>query len=409
VAGDVDSAGMNRASVVGLTLGMSLAAAVFLTGYYMLLPVLPQSLRALGWPKNEIGALSSIFAVASLAIRPAAGILVDRSGPSRLLLACGAVFLAVPILFDTGGTFAPLMVGQILAGLCVGTFTVASNGFLAIVAPTRHMGEITAWFSIALVAAKGFGSAVGTSLYDVMGYRWVLAFSAIFAPLSLAVFLITRRATCPGGERTGPRAAQCVGGAREVEPGRGESRLNGSAVLLAALILITITLSFGGIMTFLPIMAKERGLGGYGQYFLIQTSVVIFIRLFSGRIVDTLGAFWVILVALIVLSAGVALLAVADTPGMLVLSAVLYGAGYGASFPSLTATVVKQTPVASRGRAFGYYTAAQDLGVALGQACGGLSQFTSFRTIYSGMALAPLVSIVFLLRLFRPGSSMSRG
>jgi MFS family permease len=156
-------------------------------------------------------------------------------------------------------------------------------------------------------------------------------------------------------------------------------------------------------------MAKERGLGGYGQYFLIQTSVVIFIRLFSGRIVDTLGAFWVILVALIVLSAGVALLAVADTPGMLVLSAVLYGAGYGASFPSLTATVVKQTPVASRGRAFGYYTAAQDLGVALGQACGGLSQFTSFRTIYSGMALAPLVSIVFLLRLFRPGSSMSRG
>ncbi|MGE5485688.1 MAG: MFS transporter [Ignavibacteriales bacterium] len=402
-------AALSRWSVVGLTLGMSLSAAVFLTGYYMLLPVLPQFLRASGWQKSTIGALSSVFAVASLATRPAAGVLVDRSGPSRLLMVCGMLFLAVPALFTSSGTFLPLVAGQILAGLCVGAFTVASNGFLAIVAPVEHMGEITAWFSIALVAAKGFGSAVGTSLYDGLGYRWVLMFSAVLALLSLVVFLITRRTACPGGDglrrqTAAPAAGSIPGGAARVE-----AKMNGQAVLLAALILITVTLSFGGIVTFMPIMAKERGLAGYGRYFVIQTTVVILVRLFSGRLVDTLGAFWVILVALVALSAGVALLAIATTPALLVLSAMLYGLGYGASFPSLTATVVQRTPVATRGRAFGYYTAAQDLGLALGQACGGLSQFASFRAIYSGMALGPLLSVAILMRLFGPAGRGPRG
>ncbi|NPV70365.1 MAG: MFS transporter [Firmicutes bacterium] len=406
-----------RGRAFTITAGATLAATVFLLGYYVLLPVLPMYLRELGWQKNTIGALASVFSISSLVFRPLAGVLTDRSGPTRVLTACGIVFCAVPALFFFSNAFLMLAAGQLLAGACVGTFTVGSNSYLVSWAPAEHMGEMVAWFSIALVMAKGFGSAVGSWLYENGGYGLALLLSAAVGPASIAILAATRRvvraqddevavAAWPGGAARGAASGGGAGrpgtaGKAAVRGAAGQAaRLDPVVVGLSALILISITLSFGGIMTFLPIMAKERGLEGYGYFFVIQTSVVVLVRMFSGRIVDRAGAFWVITVALVCLSGSVATLALARTLETLVLSAVLYGVGYGASFPSLTATVMGRTPPAARGKAFGLYTAANDLGVALGQACAGLSQYTSFALIYGAMALLPFLSIGLLLPLF---------
>ena len=402
--------------VVALTLGMSVSAALFLSAYYVLLPTLPMYLRASGWEKAAIGALASSFSVSSLVVRPVSGVVTDRSGPSRLLAFCGVAFLVVPILFGVGYSVSAFILGQALAGACVGAFTVASNGYLAILAPTDHMGEVVAWFSIALVAAKGFAPAVGTWIYEANGFPLVLICSAAFVPLSMVAFIVTSRICRVGApsitQKAQPSERRPVSGVRSrAVEGRSlveNKNSNGRVVVLAALVLITITLSYGSIMTFLPIMAKERGLAGYAQFFVIQTAIVVFTRTFSGRIVDVVGAFWVVLVALACLSIALALLSAAHTFSQLVVCAVLYGIGYGASYPSLTATVVKATPVSSRGRAFGVYTAAQDLGLALGQACGGLSQFASFETIYTGIATLPLLGIALLFPLFSRMRSVGR-
>ncbi len=382
-----------------ITAGASIAATVFLLGYYAMLPVVPMHLREQGWQKDTIGVLASVFSVTSLVFRPLAGAITDRSGPALVLTGCGVLFCAVPGLFLVGRSFLPLALGQLLAGACVGTYSVGATSYLVSWAPAEHMGEMVAWFSIAVVMAKGFGSAVGSWVYEGGGYGVVLLLAAVVGPASIGVLAATRRIVREDG-RASPRKSR---------PAASDARMDTVTVGLAALVLITVMLSFGGIMTFLPLMARERGLSGYGYFFVVQTSVVVLVRTFSGRIVDRAGAFWVILFALVCLSGSVGVLAIARSTEMLIASAVLYGLGYGASYPSLTATVMGRTAPAARGKAFGLYTAAQDLGMALGQACAGLSQYASFSVIYAGMALLPLMGIALLFPLFAAGRAASAG
>lgn len=357
-----------------------------------------------GWDKSVIGLLASVFSIASLMVRPVAGVATDRSGPPRLLSLSTLAFLLVPLIFGVGRSFWVLAAGQLIAGCCVGTFTVASNGFVTAVAPAERMSEAVAWFSIAFISAKGFGPALGTWLYERMGFHGTLW---AVAAVTLICLGFLRIACAPGGESSGGRTLPGAAGA--VKGGAERTYLNYGVVFLAAIILVSITISFGATTTFLPMMAEERGILGYRGFFLTNTMTVVIVRTFSGRALNRFGAFWVILVALSLLAVSVGMLAVVNSTAGLIVAAVLYGIGYGVSYPSLTATVVSATPAPSRGKAFGIYTAAQDLGLALGQACAGLSQYTSFKTIYLVMSVLPALGMALVPRLVRGSCNGDRG
>ncbi len=70
-----------------------IATLLFFGAFYMLLVPLPLYLAKIGLPEWQIGIILGAFGVASLFIRPLAGVLADRWGYRRVMLAGTAAFI----------------------------------------------------------------------------------------------------------------------------------------------------------------------------------------------------------------------------------------------------------------------------------------------------------------------------
>jgi MFS family permease len=86
----------------------------------------------------------------------------------------------------------------------------------------------------------------------------------------------------------------------------------------------------------------------------------------AGRLSDRLGRRAVVAPSLGVAAAGLGLLGLADTQGVFLVAAALYGLGFGAGQPALLAMTVDRVPPAERGRAMGTLYTAWELGIAGG-------------------------------------------
>jgi MFS family permease len=86
----------------------------------------------------------------------------------------------------------------------------------------------------------------------------------------------------------------------------------------------------------------------------------------------------------------------------LIAVAIVYGLGYAVLFPVLSALLVLHISVDYRGMALGIYTAAFDLGVAMGAMLGGLSQYVDFKWLYLVLSLIPLTGYFVFQYLYLP-------
>jgi MFS family permease len=93
---------------------------------------------------------------------------------------------------------------------------------------------------------------------------------------------------------------------------------------------------------------------------------VIVTRVVAGRLSDRYGRVVVAAPGLALVGIGMFVEAAASSIVPLVASAILFGAGFGALFPTLMAFAVDRVPARERGSAMATYTAAIDLGIGAG-------------------------------------------
>jgi MFS family permease len=118
----------------------------------------------------------------------------------------------------------------------------------------------------------------------------------------------------------------------------------------------------------------------------------------SGRLADRIGHRKVFLPCLVLIAAGLFLLALASTRLLLVLSALVFGAGFGTAYPVYAAYVMKQVTPDRRGAAFGAILAAFDTGIGTGSiASGWLIDHFGFRVAFTVAALLSTLSIPYFL------------
>lgn len=400
----------------------SLATILFLSSYYLLLPVLPLHLTSLGWGKLGIGNLMSVFSLTSLVIRTPAGIMGDRRGPIAVLFSSALISLVAPVLF-LGSSFFPLAIAQAISGIAIGAFSISATGLIALMIPKEHAAEAISWFSIALIVGKGFAPAAGTWIFNRSGYPPAVAAAGL---CTLATLLMLKRlgaiapewkpARAPTGSTrlaTVAAASKEASVATEVPASRGGGSPFASVwasspkVLWASVLLMAVGITFGAEMTFLPLLAKERGISGASLFFFVQTASVVLVRTFAGRLIDRLGGRGVTLTSMLFLSVSMAILAFAGSLGSLLVVAVVYGFGYAVAYPALTAVVIQRSAPGDRGKALGVFTTAFDLGSALGAALGGLSQYLGFTAIQLVLASMPLLGLTVLPRLFEKYVSLA--
>jgi MFS family permease len=81
------------------------------------------------------------------------------------------------------------------------------------------------------------------------------------------------------------------------------------SALQPSLLIFFISVTFGGIATFLPLYTAEKGVDGIQWYFLVYAMALMVTRLFAGRLYDRRGHRAVFVPSTVLIMAGMLLLA----------------------------------------------------------------------------------------------------
>jgi MFS family permease len=144
--------------------------------------------------------------------------------------------------------------------------------------------------------------------------------------------------------------------------------------------------------------AESSGVSPKGIYFVALALTIIAIRPISGPLADRVGHRPVFLPCLVLIAAGLGLLAVGGSRPLLIASAVVFGAGFGTAYPVYAALVMQRIERHRRAAAFGSILAAFDTGIGTGSiATGLLVERIGFRGAFAVAALLASLSLPYFL------------
>jgi predicted MFS family arabinose efflux permease len=167
---------------------------------------------------------------------------------------------------------------------------------------------------------------------------------------------------------------------------------------------------YGGITSFVAMYSEASGVSPASLYFTVFSIAILVTRPPIARLGDRVGHVKVFIPCLVLVTLGFALLAVGGSRAMFVLSAVIFGTGFGSAYPLFLGHVMQHVVPARRGAAFGSIIAAFDTGIGTGSiAMGWIVQHHGYRMAYGAAAALALLTVPYFLavepRVLPPGAS----
>jgi len=361
-------------SFANFTSGMSYALFLHFSGY----------LADLGANDTQIGLIYGATAVASIAMRPLLGTVMDRYGRRPVILVGNVLNVVFILLYLTVSTIGPWVYavrighGVAEAMLFSALFTYGTD-----VIPASRRTEGIALFGVSGLLPIGVAGVVGDVILSIAGFRELFLTAAGFAlaTLLLSLPLPERRPKLKPGESP-----------------QGFWKIVTTRNLLPIWWMIG---SFSTVLTayfvFIRRYVDDTGIGSVGLFFSAYVAVAILERIFLGWLPDRIGRARVLYPSLAALVAGFFVLAGASSWVGVAVAGALCGAGHGFVFPILTAMLVDRAPDTDRGSAMSFFTALFDVGTLIGGPILGLiidNAGWSPMYVASGVALG-LAAVVF--------------
>ena len=341
-----------------------LCAAHFCSGSsaFILLPMLPLYLTGeLGVSKSLAGVMISLYATASMAVRPLSGHLVDRYPKKAFLLLFSILFAAACsgyVLMTGLLAFAAirLMHGGFFSLMSTSMNTVAIENI-----PSSRLGTGIGIFGLTVSLAMAVAPMIGIELMEKFAPRASFIAAASFAALTALLVLpvTSRQAGAPG------RASR--------PPAFTFKNMFFRAGLMPSLAYLLTIFTYGLISNYVALLAYERGLdGSAGLFFLFLAAGLVLSRFFAGVLLDKGYLAQVIISGhtLIIASLGYML---ASAGSWSFLSAgLLLGMGFGMCMPSYQSLIIRLATPQQRGTANSIFYTAMDSGIGLAMLSGGV-------------------------------------
>lgn len=354
--------------------------------FYYLMSTLQYYVVSLGGSVASIGLVQGVYVIVAVLLRPLAGNLFDNHGRRRFLLMGLVIIVGSFFLYPLVATVWWVMAVRALHGVGWAFSTTAASTMIADIVPNKRRGEAMGYYSNFMDVAMGAGPFIGVLLLQFGGYKTVFFGAAItLLPALLIVSIVRERYQPPTSPVKRPFLSK--------------------AALLPGLVMMTASIGYGGVVTFIPTMATARHISGhwlgvaeYAYFYIAYALILILTRGLWGRLSDRFGRPAAIIPGLVLMAAGTVLLAVTPNFITLVLSAIVYAAGFGAAQPSIMAWTVDRAGHQNHGAAMGSFFAAFDGGIAIGSlAMGVLIQHYSYAVAFAVVSIVTLVGFVIYL------------
>jgi len=193
----------------------------------------------------------------------------------------------------------------------------------------------------------------------------------------------------------------------EKQPFRFMEAIFEKDVWFQALLTIVTTLGFGAIITFLVLYGEQKGLNHIFLFFLINAIVSTLLRPFTGKWFDRNGPWSIIIVSATLGFLSLIVLSYTTNNGSLMISAILFGAGYGTVMPCLQTWTVQKVSEAKSGAANATFLSSFDVGVGMSAfVLGILAEWMSLETIFRLVSLSFLLVVLLVYRDYKRNKNM---
>jgi len=315
-----------------ITFAMYFLAIFLQAGAYGLTFMLPRLFAEFGASEKVVGAMLFITAVSTIVTVYFSGHISDKFGRVRTLaIACIAIALALFLYGYVSSVGIVLVVASINLGFGWGlTYSLGPIVLTRLVSAAERVRFFTL---LSIFVMAGFGlSPVFASVLEGFGYPIQTAFYLIASLCLISAVLffmliqpIKRHALNPAPERSSRITLSTL---RQV--------LKSRALLPVIMVCLGASV-FAGLNNFQTVFADARGLN-YATFFFVYTLTVVFFRLVLVKFKGGTNPYLTIAVLQYVMAASVVLFIFSgDSIPLYIAVAILFGLGYGASYPILVA------------------------------------------------------------------------
>ncbi|ELS02632.1 arabinose efflux permease family protein [Xenococcus sp. PCC 7305] len=357
-----------------------------------LLSTLPTYIQDVGASTEEIGLVMGCFAIGLLCFRPWLGQAADLRGRKLVILIGTLVAGIAPIGYLFWQSIGGLAAIRAFHGISVAAFTIGYGALVVDFAPRGQRATLIGYMNLVSPLGMGLGPALGGFLVVSNSYRLLFGVAASCGICSLV--LATQLRKIPQNIRT-PQLKTS-----EEQPLRSFKELvQDPALLTPTIVLLLVGLVFGTLITFLPLFARDLKLDFNVGFFYSMAAVSSFtVRLFIGSFADRYGRGIAISSSLVCYLVSMALLAIANDPSILLLSAFIEGIAGGISIPMILALISDRSERQEQGKVYAVCLGGFDLGMALaGPILGQLAQAWSYRGLFWFSTLLSAIAIIIFM------------
>jgi MFS family permease len=352
---------------------------VFLSAF-QLLPTAPFHILDLGGSTFASGLFLGFLTYSSAFSAPFTGAIVDRVGQRRVLLTSSIALTVFSLVYAVIPSVPVLLSLVLVHGVFWSGLLSASAAYMTNMLPERRRAEGIGYWGLSSVAAMAVSPTAGFWIYR-HGWVWLCIGSAALNLIMAGIAWHLHGAGSEARKKT------------ESVPSLLEWR-----VLIVSITLFLYSFGYGGITSFTALYADANGVAPKSIYLTTLAIVVLLTRPLAGRLGDRLGYGRIFVPCLVLISGGLALLALGGTRGWMIASAVCFGLGFGTAYPVYVGYVMRGVRPERRGAAFGAILAAFDTGIGTGStSMGWIIQHYGFASAFSVAAALSALAVPYFL------------
>ena len=366
---------------------LSISSFLFFGSFNMVLPELPDFMRSFGG-ESYIGMHITFFTLTALISRPFSGKLTDTWGRIPVMVFGAAVTAVVSLFYPFFLNIYAFLFIRFIHGFSTGFKPTGTAAYVADIVPLNRRGEGMGIRSFVGMTGMGAGAAIGGEIGKLYSTETLFYSSAAVALLSVIV-LIGMKETVENKQKFSVSLLRIK-----------KSDIYEPSVLVPSVVMMLVTTSFGTAITLTPDFSLYVGLENKGLYFSYFTFTSLISRVLGGRLSDEFGRRKILMAAMLIVAAGSIYTGFAGTVFHLLTGALIFGAGYGLSSPSLFAWAADLAPEKYRGRGFSTLFMALEIGIGMGALVAGQiygGNPDNFPLIFSGCGGLAFLAFIYLI------------
>ncbi len=344
------------------------------------LPVMTPYLISLGG-REYIGWVMAAFAGGLILCRSALGRFADRYGRRRSMQLGLTIAATVPLLYYLLPQVPIVIALRPIHALAVGAFATGYAALMGDIAPPHRRGQVIGFLSLVNPLGLGIGPGLGDFLRESLGYGATFMAASSFATVGLVCTLFIQDSYCP----------QPQAGKRSVSLWQ---LIASPRVRAPAFVLLAIGLVFGIVSTYLPPFIDSIKPGINAGTFYVAASLAQFIfRVPVASLGDRYGRGLFICFALVCYTLAMVLIALAQSPPIFLIAALIDGVAAGTAIPTVIAWVTDRTVPEERGMIIGTVWLGFDVGIATSAAAVSKIQDLLNLPLFAVFLIAGLISL----------------